>query len=112
MKVGAEEGPVTGPVQPRMCFPEPRGLLLSCLFTAAHGPEPLPIPSPRFPFLQAVESSYLVLETLSSWEVCVYIYPSLGIHKGLITGPLWIPKSPGAQVPYITRCDVVSPLYP
>ena len=108
MKVGAEEGPVTGTVQPGMCFPEPQGLLLSCLFTAARGPEPLPVPSPRFPFLQAVESTYLVPETVSSWEVCVYMYPSLGIHKGLITGTRWIPKCPGAQVPHVKCCDVVS----
>ena len=102
---------MTGTLPSRVCFLEPQGLLLSHLFTGAHGPVPLPIPSPHFPFLQTVESSYLVLETLSSWEVCVCTYPSLGICRGLITGPLWIPNSPGAQVPSIKWCDVVSPLY-
>ena len=109
MKVGAEEAPVTGALPSRM-WTEPQGLLPSHVFT--HGPVPLPIPSPHFPFLQTGESSYLALETLSSWEVCVCIYPSLGIHRGLITGPLWIPNSPGARVPCIKWCDVVSPLYP
>jgi len=103
---------MTGTLPCRMCFPEPQGLLLSHLFTGAHGPVPLPIPSPHFTFLQTVESSYLVFETRSSWGVCVCIYPSLGIHRGLITGPLWIPNSPGAQVAYTKWCDVVSPLYP
>lgn len=73
---------MTGTLPSRMCFPEPQGLLLSHLFTGARGPVPLPIPSPHFPFLQTVESSYLVFETLSSWGVCVCIYPSLGIHRG------------------------------
>lgn len=36
---------------------------------------------------------------------------SLCIHKGLVLGHLWIPKSTGAQVPYMKWHSTANPLY-
>ena len=37
---------------------------------------------------------------------------SLCTHRGLVPGPLQMPKSADAQVPYIKWHSTVSPLYP
>ena len=42
----------------------------------------------------------------------VNVQLSLCLHREWVPGPLWIPKSTGAQVPYMKWHSTVSPLYP